>query len=290
MNWTNGSQKIASWIRWRYQRYIYAFYHRLRSSHLNLPIIFGNSFPKSGTNLLWQILAGFVELGPFLDRKSCILTYVDHGENHKRSAHTISRDIQKLLPGEVAVGHLLATSRNMSMLVQPEFVNYFIYRDLRDVVVSHAFYVRDISNRHRLHRYYVEELCGLEECIQASILGVPQSVFEFADLRARFQPYWGWFECGQVMKIRFEEILLEPRRVIQQMLDHMSAAGYELAVNRDRALDVLVQSIRPEKSPTFRKGKIGAWRDHFTPEHKSMFKQVAGDLLIELGYERDNNW
>jgi hypothetical protein len=41
---------------------------------------------------------------------------------------------------------------------------------------------------------------------------------------------------------------------------------------------------------TFRKGVIGGWRDHFTPAHKAAFKDLAGPLLIELGYETDNDW
>ncbi len=41
---------------------------------------------------------------------------------------------------------------------------------------------------------------------------------------------------------------------------------------------------------TFRKGQIGAWKHEFTPEHKELFKQYGGELLIKLGYEKDLNW
>jgi hypothetical protein len=34
----------------------------------------------------------------------------------------------------------------------------------------------------------------------------------------------------------------------------------------------------------------GGWREFFTEEHKQLFKDVAGDLLVRLGYEKDNNW
>jgi hypothetical protein len=43
-------------------------------------------------------------------------------------------------------------------------------------------------------------------------------------------------------------------------------------------------------SLTFRKGLIGDWRIHFSPEHKRAFKAVAGQLLIDLGYEHDFDW
>jgi hypothetical protein len=41
---------------------------------------------------------------------------------------------------------------------------------------------------------------------------------------------------------------------------------------------------------TFRKGTTGGWRQHFTPEHKQAFKEVAGQVLIDWGYERNLNW
>lgn len=41
---------------------------------------------------------------------------------------------------------------------------------------------------------------------------------------------------------------------------------------------------------TFRKGQTGGWKKHFTSDQKKLFKKVAGQLLIDLGYEKDFNW
>jgi hypothetical protein len=40
----------------------------------------------------------------------------------------------------------------------------------------------------------------------------------------------------------------------------------------------------------FRKGIAGDWRNVFTEKDKQIFKEAAGDLLIRLGYEKDNDW
>jgi hypothetical protein len=40
---------------------------------------------------------------------------------------------------------------------------------------------------------------------------------------------------------------------------------------------------------TFRKGQIGGWREEFTAEHERAVEEVAGPLLVELGYEVDPN-
>ena len=61
-------------------------------------------------------------------------------------------------------------------------------------------------------------------------------------------------------------------------------------ITRQELVQVIEQNIIPEKSPTFRSGKVGEWQAHFTNEHKALFKKVTGDLLIRLGYEKDNDW
>jgi hypothetical protein len=41
---------------------------------------------------------------------------------------------------------------------------------------------------------------------------------------------------------------------------------------------------------TFRKGQIGGWREEFSEEHERTAREIAGPLLVELGYEADREW
>jgi sulfotransferase 6B1 len=41
---------------------------------------------------------------------------------------------------------------------------------------------------------------------------------------------------------------------------------------------------------TFHRGRVGMWKDFFTKEHKSLFKEELGDLLIEMGFEESSDW
>ena len=63
-----------------------------------------------------------------------------------------------------------------------------------------------------------------------------------------------------------------------------------IPASRERILDAMESSINPTKSPTFRSGKTGEWKKYFKDEHRQVFKQVAGDLLVRLGYESNYDW
>jgi hypothetical protein len=69
------------------------------------------------------------------------------------------------------------------------------------------------------------------------------------------------------------------------------AAGGEVAsaiLTGGEAGDAI--AARKEPEGFFRKGKIGAWRSEWGTDDKRSFHAVAGDLLIELGYEPDPSW
>jgi hypothetical protein len=78
--------------------------------------------------------------------------------------------------------------------------------------------------------------------------------------------------------------------MLARVADHFLGRVDTLQATPEAIIQVLEASINPRKSPTFRSGKTGEWRKYFTEEHKKIFKDVAGDLLIRLGYEQSNDW
>jgi hypothetical protein len=92
------------------------------------------------------------------------------------------------------------------------------------------------------------------------------------------------------MCIRFEDLINNRDATLMSMLDEVEKTGYKIPTPREKALAVLVDAIQPKKSHTFRSGKTGGWTQHFTDAHKKLFKDVTGDLLVRLGYEKNNDW
>jgi hypothetical protein len=44
------------------------------------------------------------------------------------------------------------------------------------------------------------------------------------------------------------------------------------------------------KQAHYRKGVHGDWKNHFTQDTVDYFKQITGDLVVQLGYEADSQW
>ncbi|HRQ23324.1 MAG TPA: sulfotransferase domain-containing protein, partial [Anaerolineales bacterium] len=163
-----------------------------------------------------------------------------------------------------------------------------VVRDPRDVVVSNVFYVTDMETRHVHHEYY-KSLPDFDSRLKISILGRPDADIEFPNIAERFAPYLGWLDRPEVLTIHFEDLIHARAEILTKIMDHL-LRRVPLPTPPKLILAALEASINPKKSPTFRSGKTGEWKKHFTDEHKKIFKDVAGDLLIRLGYEKDDKW
>lgn len=263
---------------------------RLRWGAVDGPVLFGNSFPKSGTHLLTQVLEGFTALGPAVDSGLPPVITFDGPTGKPRPLSAILADLSRLQPGDVAYGHLHAEPEIQAALCADGMAPYFIYRDPRDVVVSHVHYVTEMEPNHVHHRYYSEQLHTFEERLRVSILGLPELDVPFPDIAGRFAPYLGWLERPEMLSLRYEDFLAAPQETLGRVLDHATRRGFKSRVERGQAIEILQKHMDPKRSPTFRSGGAGGWRKHFTPEITALFKQASGDLLTRLGYEPDANW
>jgi hypothetical protein len=142
--------------------------------------------------------------------------------------------------------------------------------------------------RHVHHQYY-QSLPDFNSRLNVSILGRQETEVEFLNIADRFAPYLGWLDHTEVLSIHFEDLIHDRAAALTRILEHL-LARVSLHTDRQLILDSLETAINPKKSPTFRSGKTGEWKKYFTEEHKRTFKNVAGDLLIRLGYEKNNDW
>lgn len=256
-------------------RDLYAFRHG--------PKVFANSVPKAGTNLLKRLLTLLPYIAPrwtyHLDRS--INGYFDQ-------LFTVKK-------GQVLTAHIPKSQKIVDTLRSEDFKMLFIIRDVRDLAYSNAYYYTHKDTSHPLHGYF-KSLQSDDERLTASICGVPASCSAdgqaWGTIGERVDNYLGWLEEPDCLIIRFEDLIGEAGggsedqqlNVVRNILQHLNIPLTEK----------LIQHIGKQTfytgARTFRKGQIGDWRNHFTEEHKRIFKEVAGDVLIKMGYENNYDW
>lgn len=248
-----------------------------------LPKVLVNSIPKSGTHLLLQIILGIPGM---IITPSWIIE---------------DEDLELIMPGSVGPGHLIHSAERTQLLRQKNIKVIFITRDLRDIVVSLVHFV--MLNKWGNHPWtpYLSKLKNHEERLLTMIKGVQFSeeeqleygqegipnIFEFA------QDKMGWLQergicCVTYEKLMFNEV--SQNQSLIKIIDFLWKDLKHLKMTKLELLKKIKQNIIPQHSGTFRKGEIGNWKNEFNDEHKAAFKEIAGQLLIQLGYEKNNNW
>jgi hypothetical protein len=252
------------------------------------PPVLANSFPKSGTHLLFQIvdrLPNCTNYGAFLASMTSSFQF------RERSPESASRFIRSFVPGEIVRGHLFYDPQNEADLAAKNVVHLFVYRDPRAVVVSEAHYLREMNRWHRLAPYF-KRCTSMEDAIMLSITGFepPIAGLEYPNIASRFARYRGWLDSDDCLSLRFEDLVGEGQQAMIRRVAEFYARHCATPLDIDACVAAMTASIAPEKSHTFRSGKKAGWRTEFTAEHRRRFDALAGDLLIELGYEPNHDW
>jgi hypothetical protein len=127
--------------------------------------------------------------------------------------------------------------------------------------------------------------------LRACLEGVPRErwPYDYPDLATRFERYAGWLETPGVLAVRFEDLVGAARATtVRRIVDFWAArAGW---CDVDAASELALGSIRPERSHTFREGRVGGWRESFSPELRELGRRILGPLLVRLGYEVNTDW
>lgn len=282
-----------------------------------------NSIPKAGSNLLTKV----IELFPGYQASDIVISSPDrlstlptgnlgvlpvgrdgywgdgrdwNGENNipigvdwplMENLEKIFYTLTPLRRNQYAAGHV-PYSPDFSRLLHTMGIRTFvIIRDPRDIVLSHARFVS--SNYYNtLFEYYLP--LTEKERIMTSIQGIADEdniSVKLLNIRERLDSILAWSNDPEVCMISFERIigpqgggtLDEQRTELRKIAEHLSIDS------TDDELNTIATQIFGG-TQTFRKGMIGSWKEAMTEEHKHTCKKLIGQHLINMGYEKDENW
>ncbi|HZW61265.1 MAG TPA: hypothetical protein VFF04_03500 [Candidatus Babeliales bacterium] len=193
--------------------------------------------------------------------------------------------------------HWVFTQEFANFLAPNTMVTFLIVRDPRDQVISMA---RMVHNGYEEH-----QRSSMEDVVLDLIDGRQQHFLLWGVERNGMYPiewetgvvpfyelYLPWLKFKNICLIKFEDLVgphgggtqEKQLTTIKQIAKRM---GHP--INDAKAMAIAEQLFG--ESATFVEGKIGGWRDYFTQEMKTAFKNAGGtQLLIKLGYEDNDDW
>ena len=191
--------------------------------------------------------------------------------------------------------------------IYPDARMVYIVRDGRDVLVSDRF--RNFVEEKFLRAGDDKLIADLRKNPEAYLSG-EKSIFTEAWLRGAHQGVPSWRDnlaesetegkrlyAERYYPIRYEDILANPFAEMKKLWLFLGvkevdpvlepALHAEIADNPDEKW----QAERNKAIPAIlSKGHPGSWRKFFTPCDRQVFKEIAGELLVKWGYEKDSNW
>lgn len=250
------------------------------------PAVLGTAMPKGGSHFIHQVLSGLANVGPFIRPGFPPVNRFE--DNSHLSEDEILAEIERMGSGEIRYGYIPCLEPYLSILKKPDRATVYIYRDPRDLVVSHVFYATYMHEGHGMHDHYTDELDSMEARLNVAIEGSDQPGLRLPSVWDRYSNYLAWIEEPGVHSVRFEDLIENRDEALSGILDYLEGFNVHLPFPRPISIAGMKKAIQPKKSGTYRKGKPGNWQDHFTPENKAKFKAVARDLLTRLDYEDDD--
>jgi hypothetical protein len=193
--------------------------------------------------------------------------------------------------------YLHAQHFDRSHLRGQPFRGSHLVRDPRDVVVSGYFYHR-WTDEHWVHQP-VDWFGGQSYKEQLEVLGREEGLmFELEQAcqsEIRHMGTWNYAQ-PEFLELRYEDLVANESEGFERLFRHYGLTERAIA----RALDIVDDNSFQRQTGRhigeiaqhehLRSGKPGEWRDYFSPDHIARFKELAGDVLITLGYENDLNW
>ena len=196
---------------------------------------------------------------------------------------------------DVILSHRMFTSTYKNPVV--------VVRDPRDMYVSFYHYETNYkgrSNKPAIYDYFKHDpnrdpKDNFHEYLKAKMLYKSHPWFfysQFVD---------SWVNIPNICFIRYEDCLKDAGKQLIKIMRHLDKTIDFVLIN-DTVSKTSFKSITKEKygvsrvagdadnSNFHRKGVAGDWENYFSRESCELFNKLEGRILVELGYEHDENW
>jgi len=258
------------------------------------PRMYISGFPKSGLHLAQNMVSVMFEQWSCGKLKGWFGTNAWTTERHY--LEQIGMALASIENGQYAKGHT-GYLTSIDLLLQALGIGLvFVYRDLRDVVVSQMYHI--LSEDDDRLKHPDKDLYRQMESKEEIMLAIIKGVDKYDGIIKRWETYAPWLDQDWVLPMRFSFMNGQKRAAANRFFDYSfeiaekengKQADFLNPTLREVIVDQMVEQMK-DKSTTYRKGKSGGWKEEFTPRVVDAFKEYDNGWLVKLGFEKDEKW
>jgi hypothetical protein len=263
--------------------------NKYRNKH-KTPVSIVVSLPKAGTNLLAKAISlfpGMKLVGAGLsyshltggsttvnDSRSGIPIGVDRPRNVPVSTFELA--LNRLHPGCFTFAHIPFSDGMAKLLRENQIKTISVLRDPRDVVISHANY---LSTKKDHFLYPIYQKLSWSERVMKSIIGIEPDENHsgpfLLNIKERFDSISSWSQYPYNYTTHFEKLVgVKGGGTIESQFDELKNIADHLDISHDAADLIKISRRLFGGTPTFHKGLIGNWKQHFKKEHEKAFQNI----------------
>jgi len=190
-------------------------------------------------------------------------------------------------------------------LIYPDAKIIYIVRDGRDVLISERF--RNFVEESKFLTFEDKRIISDLRTDSAPFSDGRRSIFTEASIRniakrwvddlneidSESKRLYG----ENYISLRYEDMLSKPFAELSRLWKFLAVKNIDTTLEQKLLQEMSSnpdeewQAQRNEGIASFLpKGQAGNWQRLFTARDKALFKEIAGDVLVKWGYEKDLNW
>ena len=282
--WQIAKNKLAR-ARYLRQRFLCKQAFKLYASQYPQKVFFIAGLPKSGTTWLEKMICTYPGINNILIPEATHHELKNMGSHHYDLPDDFLKHFNNMLV--LTKMHIPGTKHNVEILRDTGIKYVVLYRDLRDVAVSHYYYVRQ-TPWHPEYPFYRK-------------FNLEQALKYFADNALNDFAEWIrlWDKNRDIrmsIAVTYEEMIADTFAAVTKVAKHFELDSSPATISKiieANTFEKLSGGRRRGKTNSksfFRSGTSGNWKKQFAPELKNLYKEKIGDFLIDYGYEKDKSW
>lgn len=233
------------------------------------PKVLVNSIPKSGTNLLYEL----VLLLPLMRGSVTRTLNLGKGEG------ALCQRISNIRKGQCLPGHISYNESVDEIMMKMNVRHILIIRDFRDVILSCMTYLDGLHVSHP-HNHFFTQFKSVDEKLKAHLEGAEE--YHITPQAHLIHSFREWLNSKNILIVKYEDLAGSDVRVSEGVIENI--VSY-LGIQEDINIPAIRKKMFNPNGLTYNAPGVEKWRKTLTASQISLLNSALKKELEYFGYE-----